>query len=222
MNSWLGRTLQSPVGAKVVTAITGLMLTGFLIAHVSGNLLVFAGPDALNIYAEGLKKYPALLWAARGGLLVAFVAHVSLAIWLTRENRSARPQRYAYENTAQATFASRYMIHTGLVMLAFVLFHLAHFTWRVTDPRIAELGPFEVRRMLVIGFQQPAVAAGYLFAMAAIGLHLSHGVSSVFQTLGLNHPRYNGVLRKAGPVLGVAIAALFASIPLAIYLGFVN
>lgn len=222
MNCWIGRTLQSPVGAKVVTAITGLMLTGFLIAHVAGNLLVFAGPEALNAYAEGLKKFPALLWAARGGLLAAFVAHVSLAIWLTRQNRSARPRRYAFENTAQATFASRYMIHTGLVMLAFVIFHLAHFTWRVTDARIAELGPFEVHRMIVTGFQQPLVAGGYLLAMAAIGLHLSHGVSSVFQTLGLNHPRYNVVLRKAGPVLGVGVAALFASIPLAVYLGFVK
>lgn len=214
---WIGRTLRSPIGAKAVTAITGLMLTGFLIAHVSGNLLFFAGPEALNAYAEGLKKFPAVLWAARFGLLGAFTLHVGVAIWLTRSNRSARPQRYACENTAQATFASRYMIHTGLVMLAFVVFHLAHFTWRVTDHRIAELGPFEVHRMLVIGFQQPLVAGSYVLAMIAIGLHLSHGIASIFQTLGINHPRYNGVIRKMGPVLGIAIAALFASIPLSIY-----
>jgi succinate dehydrogenase / fumarate reductase cytochrome b subunit len=109
------------------------------------------------------------------------------------------------------------MIQTGLVMLAFVVFHLAHFTWRMTDQRIAELGPFEVHRMMVIGFQQPLIAGSYVLAMIAIGMHLSHGVSSIFQTLGLNHPRYNGAVRKIGPAIGIAIAALFASIPLSIY-----
>jgi succinate dehydrogenase / fumarate reductase cytochrome b subunit len=220
--SWVRHAVNSPVGAKAIMAITGLMLSGFLIGHVAGNLLIFAGPEAINSYAEGLRKFPALLWAARGGLLVAFIAHLSFAAYLTMGNRAARPQPYAFNNTVQATWASRHMVLTGLVMLAFVVFHLFHFTWRATDPEIASMGEFEVYRMVIHAFRQPMIAASYLVAMIAIGLHLSHGLSSTFQTLGLNHPRYNRMVRAVGPVTGIGIAALFASIPFSIYLGLVN
>lgn len=220
--SWVKHAVNSPIGAKVMMAITGIMLSGFLIGHVAGNLLVFAGPGAIDSYAEGLRKFPALLWTARGGLLVAFVAHLGFAAYLTVTNRAARPQPYAFNNTVQASWASRHMLMTGLVMLAFIIFHLLHFTWRTTDPVIGSMGEYEVYRMLIHAFRQPWIAASYLVAMAAIGLHLSHGIASLFQTLGLNHPRYNSLIRSAGPAVGVGIAALFASIPLSIYLGLVN
>jgi succinate dehydrogenase / fumarate reductase cytochrome b subunit len=220
--SWLKHAVRNPIGAKAIMAVTGIMLTGFLVAHISGNLLIFAGPQAINAYAEGLRKFPAVLWVARGGLLAAFVAHLYFAAYVTLGNRAARPQPYAFNNTVQATWASRHMVLTGLVMLAFIIFHLAHFTWRVTDPEIRAMGEFDVYQMAIHGFRQPAVAGSYLIAMAAIGLHLSHGIASIFQTLGLNHPRYNRSVRFVGPLLGVGIALLFASIPLSIYLGLVK
>jgi len=220
--SWVRHAVTSPIGAKVIMAITGLILSGFLVGHVAGNLLIYAGPEAINQYAEGLRKFPALLWGARVGLLVAFIAHLSFAAYLTLGNRAARPKPYVFNNTVQATWASRHMVLTGLVMLAFIVFHLLHFTWRATDPEIASMGEFEVYRMAIHAFRKPSIAASYLIAMVAIGLHLSHGISSTFQTLGLNHPRYNRLVRTAGPAIGVGIAGLFASIPLSIYLGFVN
>lgn len=220
--SWLNRAVRSPVGAKALMAVTGLMLSGFLLGHIAGNLLIYAGPDALNAYAEGLRKFPALLWVARIGLLAAFFGHLGLAIYVTRSNRAARPVRYSFNNTVQATIASRSMLLTGLLIFAFVVFHLAHFTWRNTDPTIAAMGEFEVYQMIVYAFKQPLVSATYLIAMAAIGLHLSHGLASVFQTLGLNHPRYNKLVRGSAPIVGFAIAGLFASIPLSIYLGFIK
>ena len=220
--SWVNRALKSPIGAKVMMAVTGMILTGFLIGHLAGNLLIFAGPEAINSYAEGLRKFPALLWLARGGLLGAFIAHLAFAAQVTLANRAARPEPYAFNNTVQATWASRHMVLTGCVMLAFIVFHLAHFTWRVTDPQISAMGEFDVYQMALRGFRQPPVAMAYLLAMAAIGLHLSHGIASLFQTLGLNHPRYNRGVRFIGPVAGVSIALLFASIPLSIYLGYVN
>ena len=220
--SWLKHAVRNPIGAKVLMAITGTMLTGFLVAHISGNLLIFFGPQAINNYAEGLRQFPAVLWAARAGLLVAFVTHIYFAAYVTMGNRAARPQPYAFSNTVQATLASRSMVLTGLVMLAFIIFHLAHFTWRITDSEISAMGEFDVYQMVIRGFRQPMVAGSYLIAMVAIGLHLSHGIASVFQTLGLNHPRYNRAVRFAGPAIGVGIALLFASIPLSIYLGLVK
>lgn len=109
-------------------AVTGLLLIGFVVGHMAGNLLVYAGRDALNTYAQALKANPGLLWAARLALLLVFVVHVLLGLLLAFENKTARPSRYVYEDTLQATWASRNMLLTGLVLLAFVVYHLAHFT----------------------------------------------------------------------------------------------
>lgn len=122
------RPTRSSLGKKYLMAVTGLLLIGFVLAHLSGNLLIFAGPDAINSYAQMLKAKPALLWAARSGLLFVFLVHLFLAVRLTLENRAARPDRYVYEDTLQATWASRHMMLTGLLLLAFIGYHLAHFT----------------------------------------------------------------------------------------------
>ena len=114
-------------------AVTGLGLVGFVIIHMLGNLLIFAGPDALNGYAEALKHNPGLLWTARSGLFLLFVVHIALALRLSMQNKAARPNRYVYEETIEATWASRHMLLTGLVLLAFVLYHLLHFTLGVVD-----------------------------------------------------------------------------------------
>ncbi|MFO0876224.1 MAG: succinate dehydrogenase cytochrome b subunit [Gemmataceae bacterium] len=122
------RPARSSLGKKYVVAITGLLLTLFIIGHMAGNLLIYAGPDALNSYAQALKAKPPLLWGARIGLLVVFTIHLGLALRLAFENRAARPERYVYEDTLKASWASRHMVLTGLVILAFLLYHLAHFT----------------------------------------------------------------------------------------------
>ncbi len=122
------RPLRSSLGKKYLMAVTGLLLIGFVMAHMAANLLIFAGPDALNTYAQTLKARPALLWVASSGLLVVFVAHIALGLTVRAQNRAARPSRYVYEDTLQASWASRHMLLTGLLLLAFVGYHLAHFT----------------------------------------------------------------------------------------------
>jgi len=220
--SWVTRAISSPVGAKVIMAITGLALMGFVVVHLAGNLLIYAGAEAINAYAENLRNLGALLWAARIGLLVAFVVHVGMAIKLTLGNRAARPVGYQYNATVQASLASRLMPQTGFVILAFVVYHLAHFTLRLTDTSYQELGPFDVYAMVIRGFSDPIVASTYIIAMLALGMHLFHGASSVWQSMGISHPRYMKILRMIGPVAGIGLAAGNISIPVSILLGIIK
>lgn len=216
------RLFHSPIGAKVLMAITGLMLTGFVLAHLSGNLLIFAGPEKFNAYAHGLQSLGALLWVARVGLLVVFLIHLTLAISLSRQNKAARPQGYVQEATMQATWASRYMIHTGILMLAFVLFHLAHYTFRIVTPEISMLPEGDVYQMVVTGFSSPVISTFYVIAMAALAAHLCHGVSSVFQSLGVYHGNLNPLTDKLGPMVAAIVFLGFSSIPIAVLTGFVK
>jgi len=216
------RLFNSPVGAKMVMAITGLALTGFVLVHLSGNLLIFAGRDVFNAYAKGLHSLGALLWIARIGLLGAFVLHMYLAIKLSIENRAARPIGYAHEATIQATLASRHMIHTGVLMLAFVIYHLAHYTFRVVSPEISALDQHDVYAMVVMGFSSPTVSAFYILSMAALSAHLRHGVSSLFQSLGLYHGNINPITEKLGPIVAVITFVGFSSIPIAVLTGAVK
>src|SRR5262245_22507323 len=121
--------LRTTIGAKYVMAVTGLLLTVFVLGHMAGNLLIFAGRDALNSYAEALKSKPTLLWTVRTGLLLTFLLHLYLAFRLSALKRAARPVAYHFEDTVAATWASRNMMLTGLVLLVFILYHLAHFTF---------------------------------------------------------------------------------------------
>ena len=220
--SWFKRTLNSSIGGKLVVALTGLGLVGFVIAHLSGNLLIFAGREALAEYAEGLRKFPALLWALRIGLIVMAIAHIAFTIKLNLANKAARPVAYVKKNYRRASFQSRTMVLTGLTLLAYIIYHLLHFTWRTTNAEIAALGPYEVYDMLIIGFSNPAISAFYIIATVLLGMHLSHGISSVFQTLGINNPKYNKLFRSLGPALGVILALGFISIPVAVMTGFVT
>lgn len=127
------RPVRSSLGKKYVVAITGLLLLLFVLGHMAGNLLLFAGSEAINGYAEKLKSTGALLWVIRAALLTIFLIHIFVTIRLTMENRSARPTRYVYEQTMEASWASRHMFLTGLVILAFVVYHLAHFTLGVVE-----------------------------------------------------------------------------------------
>ncbi|MEZ4272175.1 MAG: succinate dehydrogenase cytochrome b subunit [Myxococcota bacterium] len=183
---WIVTFAKSSIGAKIIMALTGALLAGFVFAHMAGNLLLFAGPEALNSYAKRLKDLGPLLWIARGGLLLVFVVHIASAVRLGFLDRTARPQRYQHNATIQTTLAARTMILSGLLLLAFVVFHLLHFTLGVTHPehfaQVDSLGNHDVYNMVVRGFQQPLVSASYIVAMVLLGMHLSHGVSSMFQS----------------------------------------
>jgi succinate dehydrogenase / fumarate reductase cytochrome b subunit len=210
-----------------------------------GNLLIYAGQDALNSYAKALKDHPGFLWTARSGLLAIFVIHVVLGIRLWLENRHARGVRYVYEDTVQASWASRNMLLTGLVLLAFIVFHLAHFTFGVVmnDPRTGknylelreeakptdparhdaeEGGRQDIFAMVVSGFRVLWVTLSYLIAQVFLWLHLWHGGSSWFQSLGINHPSYNPLIRAVGPVLATIVLVGNCSIPLAVLAGLVG
>jgi succinate dehydrogenase / fumarate reductase cytochrome b subunit len=219
MNRPLDLVPKSSLGSKYVMAVTGLGLVGFVIVHMLGNLQLFLGPDALNAYAKSLKSIPELLWAARLGLLAIFVLHIVYSIRLTLHNRAARPIPYAFtKQYREATFASRTMIYTGLVLLAFVIFHLAQYTFFLIDPSYMNLEDaqhrHDVYRMTIYGFRNPVVTASYVLAMFFLALHLSHGFQSAFQSLGLNHPRWMPLLKKTSLAIAVIVFTGNISMPL--------
>ncbi|NRA43710.1 MAG: succinate dehydrogenase cytochrome b subunit [Oligoflexales bacterium] len=203
-------------------SVTGLLLVGFLLAHLSGNLLVFAGEEAINLYAKTLRDYLPILWLLRIGLIVMAVLHIFSGVKLTRMNSKAKPVKYKVKQSVKASFASRYMGLTGLVVLAFIAYHLAHLTFRFTHPAFQSLGDYDVYKMLMLSFSNPVLAIGYCICVILLMVHLSHGVSSLFQTLGINHKKYNGLIRSIGPALSTLLAIGYLSIPLSILLGFIK
>jgi succinate dehydrogenase / fumarate reductase cytochrome b subunit len=234
--------VESSLGKKYLMALTGLGLVLFVLAHMVGNLLIFVGRDSINSYSQGLHNLGGLLWVARGGLLVIFVLHLAYGLRVTFENRKARPDRYVYERTVHADWASRHMLLTGVLLFAFVLYHLAHFTFHIVHAplvresasvvvpynygaleqrgwKIGEPPRHDVYAMVVFGFRNPWIALSYLFFQAVLWLHLWHGGSSWFQSLGLNHPRYNRLIRWTGPVLATLVLVGNCSIPLACWTG---
>ena len=224
--SWFTNYLKSSVGAKHLMAITGIALVGFVIAHMLGNLLVFAGQDALNSYAQGLQDTGGLLWVARAGLLVAVAAHIAAAVRLTALNKAARPVGYVRYKPIRSPFYARVMPWTGLLLFLFIVFHLLHFTFGVVLPdayhQVDALGRHDVYSMVVRGFQQPVVALSYVIAMVFLCMHLAHGVRSMFQSLGINHPKYNPLISKLGPAIAIIVFIGDVSMPLAVLGGFIT
>lgn len=223
--TWVLCWLRSSLGSKVVMAVTGLLLFGFLVGHMAGNLLVFRGQEAMNAYAYFLKNSPVLLWGTRVGLLLLIVLHIAVGVRLTRSNRAARPERYVHEDTVQASLASRSMIWSGLVVAAFAVYHLLHFTVGVIqrDHYLMQdaAGRHDVFTMVVLGFRNPAVTISYVVAVLLLGLHLSHGLQSLFQSLGLRHPRTSPWIATGAPLVAALLTAGFLSVPLSILLGIV-
>jgi succinate dehydrogenase / fumarate reductase cytochrome b subunit len=218
--------LKSSIGSKVVMALTGLGLVLFVIVHMAANLQMFIGQDAMNAYGVTLRKMPLLLWIARIGLIGIGVFHVIISIRLKLANRGARPVRYKHENTVRASLNSRLMIVSGLIILAFLIYHLLHFTLGVTDPQNFALhdaqGRHDVYNMVIAGFKNPLISAGYILAMVLLFSHLGHGASSWMQSLGWNHPKYNGWIAMAGPVISWIVCLGFIAVPIAILLGIIK
>lgn len=222
----LQRSLGSSIGCKAQMAVSGLLLSGFLVAHLSGNFTLLAGQDAMNGYASKLRALGPLLWIARAGLLLVALLHVVVALRLRRANTLARPVRYAHEASIQSTPMARSMMLTGLLVLAFALYHLAHFTWGWTHPEhfglVDAQGRHDVYTMVVLGFRQPLVVVAYAIAMVVLGLHLAHGLQSLFQSLGWNASRWYPLIRGAGRALAAALVLGYLALPASVLLGVVT
>jgi succinate dehydrogenase / fumarate reductase cytochrome b subunit len=213
MDGYLCRFTRSNIGLKVLMALTGVVLAGFVAAHVSGNLLVFAGEAKMNAYAHMLKANAGVLWGARTILLAAVVLHIVSAIKLYKRRGDARPVAYGFKEPHGSTYAARTMFWSGPILALFIVYHLLHFTVGTVHPKF---DPENAYRNVVIGFSSIPVVVVYLISMACLCLHLSHGVWSMTQTLGINRPNWEGALRKVAILYGVAITVGFISIPLAV------
>lgn len=218
---------NSSIGKKLVVAVTGLAMVLFLAGHLTGNMLIYAGKEAFDEYAEFLHTagHGALIWVARVGLLVVLVLHVWATILLTRENKAARKEEYACKATIQASKSSRIMIWSGLTVLAFIVFHILHFTVR-TNSHLAEIAKESPYEMVIAGFSggflQVLVVLFYVIAMTLLCSHISHGVASMFQTLGFRSKKAAGLIQRISLGYAAVIWVGFVSIPVAIMLGFVK
>jgi succinate dehydrogenase cytochrome b subunit len=215
--------LRSTLGLKIVMAVTGLILFGFVIAHMIGNLQVYLGPEAMDAYAAFLRSmlHGTGLWIARSVLLVAVALHIWSAWRLTLINRAARPVGYREVQRRESTYASRTMRWSGVILLLFIIYHLMHFTFgvRALHPQFVH---GEVFHNFVTGFRNPVASAVYIVAMLALGLHLYHGAWSFMQTLGLSHPRYDHLRYAVALFLTIVVVAGNLSFPLAVLTGFLH
>jgi succinate dehydrogenase / fumarate reductase, cytochrome b subunit len=211
--------VRSNLGLKVIMAVSGLLMVGYLITHVAANLLVFRGPALINGYSAILHTQPAILYSARAILFVALVAHVWSAIVLTLRDRAARPVGYAKQAPQVSTFASRTICWGGLLILFFLVYHILHFTTGTVHPAFVEGDP---HGNVVRAFRVPWVAALYVVAMAAVGLHLFHGTWSAFRSLGLTRPSQHPLRHKTSLLVAGVIWLGFTIIPLAVLAGIVR
>ena len=211
----------STIGRKVIMAVTGAILFGFVLAHMLGNLQVYLGPEAMNNYAVFLRQvlHGTGLWIARVVLLVAVVLHIWSAASLTLTSRRARPEGYRKEKWKESTYASRTMRWGGVILLLFVIYHLLHFTTGTLHQSFIE---GDVYHNFVAGFRNVWVSAFYIFAMLAIGLHLRHGLWSMCQTLGVSHPRYIRMAHVGAWIFAAIVVIGNISFPLAVLAGIVR
>jgi succinate dehydrogenase / fumarate reductase cytochrome b subunit len=210
---------KSQVGKKVVMAVTGLIGVGFVVGHMLGNLQMFAGPERMNRYAAFLQGLGELLWVARAVLIAAVILHVVAAVQLTRLKQQARPVGYARRNPQVSTIASRTIRWGGVLLLAFIVFHVLHFTTRSVFAGYSEV---DVYGNVVKGFSKPWVSLFYVASMLALGLHLYHGAWSSMRTIGAVQPSRNPLKRRVALGVAVIVWLGFSSIPLAVLLGFMH
>lgn len=215
----VARFYQSTIGKKAIMAVTGLILFGFLIAHMLGNLQIFLGPEVMDHYAETLHSTVELLWPVRIILLVSVVLHIWASISLSKVKRDARPVAYVKHTNVTSSWASRSMMLSGPIIAAFVVFHLLHLTTGTIHPDFMPLRAYE---NLVTGFAVIPVALIYIAVMIFIGFHLSHGIWSMFQSIGFNHPRYTPAIKKFAAIFSWILIAGFISVPLAVLTGLVR
>ncbi len=219
---------RTTIGKKAVMAITGLIGYGFVIAHMLGNLHAFEGAESFNHYAEFLRTVGepviprvGLLWILRLMLLASVILHVMAAVQLTRLDLDSRPTAYARKRRVQASFASMTLRWGGLAIFLFLIYHLLHFTFgaAIVHPDFRQGDAYH---NLVVGFKNPLAVGFYVLAVGALGLHMYHGVWSLFQTLGLNGTRTNGFFRGLAVLSAVGLFLGFSIVPVAVIAGFVR
>lgn len=221
--SWFSRYIRSSVGMKHTMALSGLLLALFVLQHMLSHLQVFLSADAYNSYAHSMQSLGGLLWVARAGLLFIFLVHIGAAMRLVAINRAARPVQYKRFKPAVSRFYQRTMAATGLILLGFVVFHILHYTTGTIMPEAFErtdrFGRHDAAGMMILGFQNVAMSAVYIVTMALLCMHLAHGMTSWLQSLGVNHPKYNPIIRVIGPVYGIVVFAGYVSVPIAVLAG---
>lgn len=210
------RFRDTTIGKKAVMAISGLVLAGFVVGHLLGNLQIFIGPDRFNSYARTLKALPELLWTVRITLLVSVVLHIWSSIQLAVVKGEARPIGYVRSKSIASSYASRTMYMSGPIVAAFIVYHLMQFTFGVGGTAYMESDPYG---NVINGFRVPAVSLFYILAMGLLCLHLRHGLSSMVQTLGLHHPKYTPRLKALAVLAATLIFFGFVSIPIAVMTG---
>lgn len=220
-NSQLSRAIRfydATVGKKAVMAVTGVILFGYIVAHMLGNLQIYAGPGQINAYGKLLHSNPGPLWVARAFLLAALGLHIwsSLQLWLVK--RRARPIAYTKKDDIAATYASRTMLWSGPIIAAFVIFHILH----LTTGDVLQLQEGDIYNNVISGFLHPAVSVFYIFAVSLLGMHLYHGIWSMFQSLGIDHPRYTAKLRWCAGLFAILIVIGYISIPVSVLAGWLH
>jgi succinate dehydrogenase / fumarate reductase cytochrome b subunit len=226
---------RSSVGKKYVMAVTGCALFLFVIGHLAGNLQIFLGPEAINRYGNFLQSNPELIWPARLGLLLMVGLHIWSATKISLENKAARPVGYTVYQPVGSSYASRHMLIGGSVVFVFIIYHLLHYTAQLQYlnftgqnfaafmeklPGQVPAERHDIFKMMVVGFSKPLVAGFYVLGLALLCLHLSHGASSMFQSLGWKNDAYRPLLDKAAQVVAVLIFLGYTSIPIAILCGY--
>ena len=216
------RLFSDSIGRKAVVALTGLFMLLFIVTHLLGNSTIFAGPDGINAYAEKLHGLGPFVLVFRIFMAAMLCLHVIFAVLLTLENRAANPGKYAVKKMLKATFASETMIWTGLLLLAFIAYHLLQFTIRVTPDVVLgndAKNRFDVFTMVFSSLRITPIALLYVAAMVTLFLHLSHGIQSIFQTFGLNNDKTMPQFGALGKILSALFLVGYSAIPVLILAG---
>src|SRR5580698_9510285 len=212
---------QSTNGKKVVMAVTGAMMFAFVVGHMLGNLQMFEAPEHINAYGHFLHNLGELLWIERGIMLLAIALHITATVQLALRSKAARPVGYSRKEAINSSYASRTMYWSGPIVLAFIIFHLLQFTAGYIHPE-SQFIEGDVYHNVVAGFSVWWVSVWYIIAVSLLGFHLRHGLWSMFQSLGYNHPRHTPLLKKAAFVIALLITLGYISIPISVLLGFVK
>jgi len=210
----------SSIARKYVMGIAGLVWTFFVLGHMLGNMTIFLGPEAYNAYGHAIVSNKPLLYGTEAALILGLLTHVILGILLSRENRKAKPKKYAVaaQNKKKVSTASKTMIWQGSIILVFIIYHLI--TFKYGAEYLVTYDGVEMRdlhRLIVEVFQSPLYVLGYVLCLFILGFHLTHGFGSAFQSLGFNHPRYTPVVKTVSWFYGIVVAAGFIVQPLYVY-----
>ncbi len=219
--------ISASIGKKVLMAFSGIVAMSYIVGHMLGNLQIFIGPERLNAYGHSLHSLGAGLWVLRIGLLLFFALHIWMGVKLKAENLKAKPIRYKFNETVKASISSRTMIWSGTTILAFFIYHVLHFTARTTDPRFLNLpldpaGHYDIYSMVILGFKNPVNSIVYIVAIGLLCTHISHGIYSMFQSLGLTNPSCSKMLQRFAHAVALIIFFGFTAVPVGVITGYLK